>query len=102
MVGVGARLAARQLRRRGTLQAGRRKLDRDEALEFVNELKGATLFFAERERELLDELPAYAQLFPRLRELFGNDEIFLGRIRRKRKVRALADYFGMVLPQAQE
>ncbi len=93
---------ARQLRRRGTLQAGRRKLDRDEALEFVNELKGATLFFAERERELPDELPAYAQLFPRLRELFGNDEIFLGRIRRKRKVRALADYFGMVLPQAQE
>jgi hypothetical protein len=90
---------ARQLRRRGYLQAGRRKLDREEALEFVSELKGATLFFAERERGVPDELSTYAELFPRLREIFGNDEIFLGRVRRKRKVRDLADYFGMALPR---
>ncbi len=93
---------ARQLRWRGYLQAGRSRLQRQEALEFVAELKRATLFFAEREREVSDELPAYAELFPRLRELFGDDEIFLGRVRRKRKVRALADYFGMALPQARE
>jgi len=92
---------ARQVRRLGFLHAGRRKLERAEALDFLTELKDATLYFAARERQLPDELDAYAGRFPRLRELFGDDEVFLGRVRRKRQVRALAKIFGMILPQAE-
>ena len=90
----------KETRRLGHLFAGRRQLPRSEALDLLAELKHTTLYFAQQERPLPDELDAYAERFPRLRELFGDDQIFLGRVRRKRQVRALAETFGMTLPQA--
>lgn len=89
---------ATQLRRRGALFVGSRQLGRGEALELLAEMKRISLWFAEHDEELPDELGTYLKLFPKFRELLGTDEVFLARVRRKRRVRFFADYFGLPRP----
>ncbi len=95
---------AAEIRRDGCCRMGGdgRPLDRNAMLELLAEMKRATLFFAYGSDDLPDELEAYAERFPRLRELLGHDEAFVARIRTKRKVRHFSEYFGIPLPLPQE
>jgi len=79
-----------------------RKLDRPTVIELLAEMKAATLELAYGANDLPDDLEAYGERFPRLRELLGHDEVFVARVRAKREARHFADYFGMALPAPEE
>jgi hypothetical protein len=95
---------AAEIRRDGFCRIGvsSRPLDRSATLELLREMKRATLFFAYGSDDCPDDLEAYGERFPRLRELLGHDEGFLARMRTKRKVRHFSEYFGIPLPLPEE
>ncbi|MBW2459204.1 MAG: hypothetical protein JRI68_32200, partial [Deltaproteobacteria bacterium] len=92
---------ASEIRHDGVCRIGidARPLDRAAMIELLAEMKQATLAFAYGPDDLPDELDAYAERFPRFRELLGNDDGFLARLRTKRMVRHFSDYFGIPLPE---
>ncbi len=95
---------AAEIRRDGfcRIGVGGRPLDRRAMLELLGEMKRATLYFAYSSDDCPDELEAYGERFPRLRELLGHDEAFVARIRTKRMVRHFSEYFGIPLPPPEE
>jgi hypothetical protein len=95
---------ASEIRHEGFCRLGiaGQRLDRAAMIELLAAMKQATLQLAYGPDDLPDELDAYAERFPRLRELLGNDEAFVARLRAKRMVRHFSGYFGLPLPAPDE